>query len=288
MRCSVACAVEGGELRGPRELRVALVPRMLSRGLLWALLLAVVIVAPAYADQEEPYDPIESVNRTIFDFNDSLDVHVLEPVAQAYRDNVPDFTQTGIGNFFGNLRYPSYLVSDVVQGKFDQVLDHTGRFLINSTIGVLGLIDVAKDWGLPDHREDFGVALAYHGVPHGPYLVLPILGPSSVRDGVGLIVDGLLDPLGWVAYSSLSTGTKLLIAASSFGVKLVHTRAGLLQAVEAAKESSVDYYLFTQGAYYQYRHGLVTDGKEEDEFDSNGDTEAPPAAEVPLEKPGKN
>lgn len=249
-----------------------------------ALVIALSLSVPASADIEEPYDPIEPVNRAIFDFNDTVDIHVLEPIARAYKDNVPDPVQTGIGNFFGNLRYPSYLVSDIIQGKFQQVLDHTGRFLINSTVGVLGFIDFAKDWGLPDHREDFGIGLGYRGVPHGPYLVLPILGPSSVRDGVGLIVDGFLDPIGWVAYSSLSTGTKLLITSSSLGVKLVHTRAGLLQAVETGKESAVDYYLFVQGAYYQYRHGLVTDGKEEDEMEEemNSATETPQA---PLEKP---
>lgn len=220
------------------------------------------------AQPEEPYDPIEPVNRAIFDFNDAVDVHVLEPVARAYRDNVPDPIQTGVGNFFSNLRYPSYLVSDVFQGKFEQALEHTGRFVVNSTVGLVGLIDVAKDIGLPDHEEDFGIALAYDGVPAGPYLVLPILGPSNVRDGVGRIVDAFLDPIGWVGYSSLSAGSKVAITASTLGLKLIHTRAGLLQAVEAAKEGSVDYYLFMQGAYYQYRHGLVTDGKEEDDIDS--------------------
>jgi phospholipid-binding lipoprotein MlaA len=217
------------------------------------------------AEIEEPYDPIEPINRGIFEFNDTVDIYVLEPVSRAYRNNVPDPVQSGIGNFFANLRYPSYLVSDIIQGKFDQVLDHTGRFLVNSTVGVLGFLDVAKDLGLPDHREDFGLGLAYHGVPSGPYLVVPFIGPSNVRDGVGLIVDGFLDPIGWVGYSSLSAGTKLAVAATALGVKVVHTRAGLLQAVEAAKESSVDYYLFAQGAYYQYRHGLLTDGKDDDD-----------------------
>ncbi len=221
---------------------------------------------PVMAEIEEPYDPIEPVNRAIFDFNDTLDIYVLEPVARGYRNNVPDFMQTGIGNFFRNLRYPSYLVSDIIQGKFEQALDHTGRFLINSTVGVLGFVDVAEDWGLPDHQEDFGIGLGYNGVPHGPYLVIPFLGPSSVRDGFGLIVDGFLDPIGWIGYSSLSAGTKVAIAATTLGIKVVHTRAGLLQAIEAAKESSVDYYLFAQGAYYQHRHGLVTDGKDEDEI----------------------
>lgn len=237
---------------------------------LWVMVIGLAVtMSSAWAEPEEPYDPIEPVNRAIFDFNDAVDVHVLEPVAQSYRDNVPDFMRTGIGNFFENLRYPSYLVSDIVQGKFDQVLEHTGRFLVNSTVGVLGFIDVAEDIGLPVHEEDFGIGLAYHGVPAGPYLVIPILGPSNVRDGFGRIVDAFLDPIGWVGYSSLSAGTKVAIAASALGVKLIHTRAGLLQAVETGKESSVDYYLFVQGAYYQYRYGLVTDGKGDEEFESS-------------------
>lgn len=232
-------------------------------------------VATVRAESEEPYDPIESVNRGIFDFNDTVDVYVLEPVARAYRDNTPDPIYKGIGNFFLNIRYPSYLVSDIIQGKFEQALDHTGRFLVNTTVGLLGFIDVAKDIGLPDHDEDFGIALAYHGVPAGPYLVLPFWGPSNVRDAVGLIVDGFLNPIGWVGYTNLSSGTKLAIAAGTLGLRIVNTRAGLIQAIETAKESSVDYYLSVQGAYYQYRHGLITDGKDdEDEFDG---TPKPPA-----------
>jgi len=238
-----------------------------SSALLVSALTLCIPVFAAYGEPEEPYDPIEPVNRAIFDFNDTVDEYVLEPVGRAYRDNVPDVVQTGVGNFFENLRYPSYLVSDVFQGKFEQALDHTGRFLINTTVGIGGLIDFATEWGLPVHDEDFGITLAYHGVPAGPYLVLPILGPSSVRDGVGRIVDGFLDPIGWVGYSSLSAGTKAAIIAGSLGVKLVHTRAGLLQAIETAKESSVDYYLFVQGAYYQHRHGVLTDGKDDDELD---------------------
>jgi phospholipid-binding lipoprotein MlaA len=230
--------------------------------------------APALGESEEPYDPIEPVNRAIFDFNDSVDVHVLEPVARAYKDNLPDPVYKGIGNFFANLHYPSYLVSDIIQGKFEQALDHTGRFLVNTTVGLLGFIDVAKDIGLPDHEEDFGIALAYHGVPAGPYLVVPFWGPTNVRDGIGSIVDGFLNPICWIGYTNLDSGTKLAIAAGALGLRIVHTRAGLLQGIETAKESSVDYYLSIQGAYYQYRHGLVTDGaEEEDEFDK----EAPPA-----------
>jgi phospholipid-binding lipoprotein MlaA len=224
-----------------------------------------------FAPEDEIIDPFESLNRGIFSFNDTLDVHVLEPIARTYEENVPEPIQTGIGNFFANLRYPSYLVSDLIQGKVIQAGEHTGRFLINSTIGLAGLIDVAKDMGLPDHQEDFGIALAFHDVPPGPYLVLPILGPSNFRDGFGLIVDGFLDPIGWVGYSNLSSSTKLAIAASALGVKVVHTRAGLIQAIETGKESAVDYYLFVQGAYYQYRHGLLTDGKDDDDFGNDSD-----------------
>ena len=231
-------------------------------------------VAPVFGESEEPYDPIEPVNRAIFDFNDSVDIHVLEPVARAYKENLPAPIYKGIGNFFSNLQYPSFLVSDIIQGKFEQALDHTGRFLVNTTAGLLGFIDVAKDIGLPNHEEDFGIALAYHGVPAGPYLVVPLWGPTNVRDGIGSSVDGFLNPIGWIGYTNLDSGTKLAIAAGALGLRIVNTRAGLLQGIETAKESSVDYYLSIQGAYYQYRHGLVTDGAEEDdEFDK----EAPPA-----------
>ncbi len=236
--------------------------------LILSLIFACFAPIVALAQPEEPYDPLEDMNRGIFWFNNHLDEYVLEPVARGYRDVTPDEVRTGIGNFFLNLRYPSYLVSDIFQGKFEQALDHTGRFLINSTIGVLGFIDFAKDMGLPDHDEDFGITLAYHGVPAGPYLMLPVLGPSNVRDGVGRIVDAFLDPIGWVAYSNLPSSTKWAITGGALGVKLIHTRSGLLQAVDAAKESSLDYYGFMQGAYYQHRYGLMTDGAETDEYDS--------------------
>lgn len=233
-----------------------------------ALLALCCAVTCAWSEPEEPYDPLEDMNRGIFWFNNELDEFLLEPLARGYRDTMPDVVRTGVGNFFLNLRYPSYLVSDIFQGKFEQALDHTGRFLINTTIGIGGLIDFAKDMGLPDHEEDFGITLAYHGVPAGPYLMLPILGPSNIRDGVGRLVDTALDPLFWVPYLDIPAGAKVAITTGALGLKLVHTRAGLLQAVEAAKEGAVDYYLFMQGAYYQHRQGLMTDGRDDDEYDS--------------------
>ena len=208
---------------------------------------------------EQAYDPLEEMNRGIFWFNDKLDVYVAEPIARGYDRIVPDLVRIGLGNFFENVGYPSYLLSDLVQLKFTQAGEHTGRFLINTTIGLFGFLDIAEDFGLPRHREDFGSALAYHGVPGGPYLMLPLLGPSNVRDGIGRIVDTLVHPFSILTYAD--AGLSLPVTTGAFALELVHTRAGLIEAVETAKESSPDYYLFVQSAYYQYRDGIVSDGK---------------------------
>ena len=217
----------------------------------------------------EVSDPLESVNRGIFWFNDEFDVNLLEPVAQGYHDVVPDTVETGVKNFFKNLRYPMYLVSDIVQLKFTQALEHTGRFVVNTTVGVAGLIDVGKHIGLPDHEEDFGIALAYHGVPAGPYIVLPFLGPSNMRDTVGLVVDTVLNPFYWLGHTNLHSDAQLAIASGATVLKAIDTRVRLLDGVKTAKDSSVDYYLFVQGVYYQYRRGELYDGnppEEEDEI----------------------
>ena len=233
--------------------------------LLTLLSLAVFFQSAEAFCEEEISDPIEPVNRGIFWFNDKLDVYVLEPVAQGYSDTVPDGIQRGVHNFFLNLRYPRYLVSDVVQLKFTQAAEHTGRFLLNSTLGIAGLFDVAAEVGLEDHNEDFGIALAYHGVPAGPYLVLPLLGPSNLRDTVGTVVDTFLDPLSLLYYSSLDDAVVLPIDLGLRTIRVIDQRAGLLDAVEAAKESSVDYYLFIQSAYYQHREGVLYDGNPPEE-----------------------
>jgi phospholipid-binding lipoprotein MlaA len=219
-----------------------------------------ILAAPAFAQDEVP-DPWESTNRSIFDFNDTLDVNILEPVARAYDENTPPPLKTGIFNFFRNIRYPRYLVSDLVQLKFTQALEHTGRFVLNTTFGVAGLIDVAKHVGLPDHQEDFGTALGYHGVGTGPYMVLPFLGPSNVRDTVGTVVDFALDPLYFVSFLVTPNPIDTGLSISATTVKYVDRRAGLLEAVEAGKESSLDFYLFTKSAYQQFRQGLIHDGR---------------------------
>lgn len=227
-----------------------------------ALVFLVNLSAPAQA--QEIYDPLEPMNRKVFWFNDQLDIYLLEPVARGYDYIMPEFAQTGVANFFDNLRYPSYLVSDLVQLKFVQAAEHTGRFLVNSTVGIGGLIDVAKHIGLPDHEEDFGTALGYHGVPPGPYLVLPVIGPSNVRDAVGTVVDFFLDPLNIELYvDAVGIADDAIFVA--WPLRIVQRRADLIQAVETAKETSTDYYLFMQSSYHQYREGLIHDGMPPDE-----------------------
>lgn len=227
------------------------------------LFLTVVFSLPpdqAFAE-EEINDPLEGFNRGIFWFNDRLDRYLIEPVARAYDYVVPNPVQDGIGNFFSNLGYPSYLLSDLVQLKFGQALDHTGRFLVNTTFGVGGFIDVAEGMGLPEHDEDFGIALAYNGVPAGPYLVLPLLGPSNLRDGVGRAVDSFIHPVYWIAKGTAGSDDATSITLGFRAVEVTDTRAGLTEAIKAAKESSLDYYLFVQSAYYQYREAKLYDGE---------------------------
>jgi len=221
--------------------------------------------ATRHADDTAVSDPLEGMNRGTFWFNEKFDDYVLGPVARGYKDVTPSPIRTGVGNFFKNLRYPVYLVSDLIQFKFTQAAEHTGRFLVNTTAGVLGFVDVAEDIGLEDHQEDLGIALAYYGVPAGPYLVLPFVGPSNVRDTVGFIGALFLDPLYFVRYTSLHADAKLAIAASTTTIKVVNMRADLDEGIKSAKESSIDYYLFLQGAYYQYRRGLLYDGAPPDD-----------------------
>lgn len=221
-----------------------------------------------YEEEEEISDPWESYNRGVFQFNEGFDNIIFEPVARGYDWLVPDIVQDMFGNLLENLRYPSYLVSDLVQLKFDQVLHHTGRFALNSTLGVFGLLDVAEGLGLEEHYEDFGIALAYHGVPAGPYVMIPILGPSNVRDGFGRMVDIFLDPLILInRLPDVSKGKANTIIYSKWGAAMIHYRAQLLEAVKAGRESSLDYYLFLQATYYQYRRNELYDGKSSDQND---------------------
>jgi len=240
------------------------------------------VLLPALPSEAQVHDPLEGMNRGIFWFNDKLDVFVLEPVARGYDKVLPKPVKDGVHNFFINIRSPIYVVSDIVQLKFGEAGNHTGRFLINSTLGVLGLFDVAKSFGMEHESEDFGVALGYHGVPEGPYLVLPLLGPSNVRDLFGRIVDIFLNPV-YYANEVSDSGTEISYGLTA--VEAVDDRSNLLEAVESAKEASVDYYSFVKNSFHQHRQNLIYDNdppEEETDADDASSMEEVPQDQAPV------
>lgn len=200
-------------------------------------------------------DPLESFNRAMFTFNDKLDRYFLKPVAKGYRAVVPSPARTGISNFFSNLHEPGVMVNDVLQGKFGHAASDLGRFLVNTTIGIYGLFDVATHFGLERHNEDFGQTLGKWGVGSGPYLVLPFFGPSNFRDAPSLYVDYELYPPSHM--EEQSTASKL------YGVEVISTRAQLLEAGDILEQAAgQDPYVFVREAYRQRRRSLIQDGGE--------------------------
>lgn len=210
----------------------------------------------------DPSDPFERYNRSMDSFNSNVDSYVLKPVAKGYDAIAPSFVQKGVGNFFSNLDDVQVIFNDLFQFKFKQLASDTGRLVINSSVGLLGLIDWASDIGLEKHHEDFGQTLGYWGVSSGPYLILPLLGPSTARDTAGLLVDSsYLDPINnevhepWVYPNrNRDTSTGLTI------VKVVNVRAGLLKAERVLNEAALDPYIYVREAFLQRRHSLVYDG----------------------------
>ncbi|GIX21775.1 MAG: hypothetical protein KatS3mg121_0558 [Gammaproteobacteria bacterium] len=198
------------------------------------------------------HDPWERFNRSVFAFNESLDRHVLEPVARGYRRVTPDAVETGIANVFANLGELRNTLNNLLQGKPGASLGSLGRFLVNGTLGLGGLFDVATPLGLERHDEDFGQTLGRWGIGPGPYLVLPLLGPSTLRDGGGRIADRGVDLVRTIEDDELRWGLRALDA--------VQTRARLLEAGELLDEAALDPYVFTREAYLQRRRAQVHDG----------------------------
>jgi phospholipid-binding lipoprotein MlaA len=224
---------------------------------------------PINSEAEDINDPIEPFNRAVFSFNNAIDEYFMEPVAKGYDFIVPDPAQKGISNFFRNIDTPIYLVSDILQLKFTQAGIHTARFAINSTVGVLGFLDLAEDWGLEHHPEDIGSAFGNWGIGEGFYLVLPILGPSSLRDGIGLGVETFLSPTIAVTYSDMPQSDKNLIIYGSNSLRFINIRSRLIDPVQSAKQASLDYYSFVKNSYHQNRQGVIFDGMppEDEEMD---------------------
>lgn len=201
-------------------------------------------------------DPFEHLNRAVFHFNDSIDTHLILPVAKAYRAVVPVPARDGIRNAFANVGSPVTWANDVLQGEWGRAHVTFNRFVINSTIGVAGLHDVAaSEFGLQAHYEDFDQTLALAGMESGPFLMLPLLGPSSPRHVVGRVVDSFAHPLTWAL-----SGQPLLVRAAPRAVELTSTRADLIEPVEQLKASSPDYYAAVRSYYRQSRANEIGNG----------------------------
>jgi phospholipid-binding lipoprotein MlaA len=198
-------------------------------------------------------DPYEKFNRSVFNFNDAVDRNALKPAATAYKAVLPSFVQTGVNNFFSNLADVWSSANNVMQGKPERGLEDFTRVLINSTFGLGGVIDIASDAGLAKHNEDFGQTLGYWGVPAGPYIMLPLLGPSTLRDTAGLPVDIAADPWGYgISSRARNIGTV---------VRVVDQRAVLLDATNLLEEAALDRYEFIRDGYLQQRKSKVFDGE---------------------------
>jgi phospholipid-binding lipoprotein MlaA len=202
-----------------------------------------------------PADPWERVNRTTYAFNDGLDRAVLKPVAKGYRQFVPQFARTGIRNFLSNLAYPTTIANDLLQLKFMDAVSDTTRLVINSTFGLGGLLDPATKANLPRNDEDFGQTLGRWGVPSGPYVMLPFLGPSTLRDAPSLYADYLTDGRHLIANNNLGFAFA--------GLSIVDRRARLIPAEEAIA-TVYDPYALIRNAYLDRREYRVRDGKARD------------------------
>jgi phospholipid-binding lipoprotein MlaA len=200
-------------------------------------------------------DPWEPTNRAVFDFDIQVDHAVARPVAKFYRSAVPEFARDGVHNALTNLNSPVVFTNDVLQGDGEKATDTFGRFMINSTIGVAGFIDVAAKMGIPGHDNDFGITLGKAGAAEGSYLVLPFAGPKPPRDLVGAGVDIAFDPL---TYMSWNNSTLYMIIRAGMGV--LDDRAANIDAVEQIERSSIDFYATTRNLYRQNRAAQINGG----------------------------
>ncbi len=212
------------------------------------LALAALVATPVAAEE----DPWRGLNQRTHAFNEAVDGYVLEPVAKGYDFVVPDVVQTGVGNFFDNLLVPRTVINDLLQGDFREGARHTGRFLVNTVVGIGGLFDVADGAGLDHDREDFGQTLGRWGVGTGPYFVIPFLGPSTLRDTLALPADYAANPAFWVDEG--------IITGAATALDLTNRRAGALEEIAENRRTAIDFYVFVRDAYLQNREEHVTEG----------------------------
>ncbi|MEY3759911.1 MAG: hypothetical protein RIR39_1402 [Pseudomonadota bacterium] len=234
----------------------------------------------------EQNDPWVGWNRGTQTFNDSLDKAIVKPLAQGYEWITPDFVNEGVTNFFSNINDIGVTINDLLQFKMTQSGMDAGRFLINTTAGVAGFIDVAKMIDLPKHKEDFGQTLGYWGVPSGSYLVLPFFGPSSPRDTFGLVGDALFNPLTYVSIFGGAAATAA--TAGSKVLDVTDKRAHLMTTEKIVNEGSIDRYDFIKNSYEQNRDYLIHDGNLPDDTDPDLNDESSESGTTKGASNGKN
>jgi phospholipid-binding lipoprotein MlaA len=236
----------------------------------------------------DPRDPLEPYNRAMYRFNDDFDKAFIQPLAKGYKAITPEVVDRGITNFFNNIDDFTSFVNNALQFKMSRAASDVGRIFINTTVGLLGFFDVATNAGLPSYKEDFGQTLGYWGLPPGAYFILPILGPSNMRDNIGFAGDIVTDP-----FFNVQTGD---IYWGFAGLRIVDFRADRLEAGEILQDAALDPYIFLRDAYLQRRQNLVYDGnppESEDQgdiwgdvdFDGQGPAPAKPSAPPPRENP---
>ena len=207
------------------------------------------------AYEEDFNDPLEDTNRKIFEFNQFVDRNAIVPAAKAYRTALPDPVRGSVRDFLNNLREPLVFVNDTLQGQFESAAKTVGRFVINSTIGIGGVVDVAGRWGIPFHEEDLGLTLGAWGIPEGPYIVVPVLGPSTPRDLGGQVAEGFGDP-----WNLLVTGNPYTLYWIPFvrgGVSGIDQRSRYIETLADIERTSLDYYATIRSLYRQRRAALI-------------------------------
>ena len=247
----------------------------------WGAAAAVLVLAQGCATgpNANPADPLEPFNRTIFNLNDKVDIAVVKPVASAYREVTPTLVRTGVTNFFGNIRDVWSVVNSALQAKPQQAFENLFRVTTNTVFGVAGLFDVASELNIPRHSADFGQTLGHWGVPAGPYLVLPVLGPSTFRDTVGTVVDFN----GNLLTRTNDVGFRNIVSA----VGIVNVRANLLDAGDLLEQAALDKYSFARDVYLQRRSSLIgrsgpAVSDKEERFDLPEEAQGAPADSAPA------
>jgi len=210
---------------------------------------------PVMVGDEVISDPLEDVNRAVFAINEGVDKAVVEPIARGYRYVAPKPIRQGVRNFLRNLKSPIVMGNELLQGDMEGLANASGRLFINTLLGVGGIFDIADMGGIPYESEDFGQTLGVWGVGHGPYVVLPLMGPSSVRDASGMMVDSFADPVRLYLFNT----DREWLHYTRVGLTVLDTREELLDIIDDLRANSFDYYAAIRSAYYQRRQGLVND-----------------------------